>query len=140
MEGTQRNLVRFWSGVVLAGCLALLVTAAVLEPNPDGLGTHRQMGLPSCSWIAQRSGPCPTCGMTTAFSLAAHGRLVESFKAQPAAAMLALLTAMAAWVSGYTLVTGCTAVTRLRALVGLKTLAVMAALMMAAWAYKIALG
>lgn len=140
MDGSGRNLVRFWSGVVLAGSLGLLVTAAVLEPDPEGLGTHRQMGLPSCSWIAQARGPCPTCGMTTAFALAAHGRLIESFQAQPAAAMLAMLTAMVAWVSGYTLVTGCTAVSRLRVLIGLKTLGLAAALLMAGWAYKVAFG
>jgi hypothetical protein len=133
------NRARFWSAIVFIGCAALLVRAATLTPDPQGLGTHRQMGLPSCSWIAAGDGPCPTCGMTTAFSLAAHGRLVDSFLTQPAAALLALLVAMTAWVSGYTMMTGCPAVRRLRVLIRPATFALAAAVLMAAWALKIAM-
>jgi len=137
---SPKNSVRAWSALIFLGCAALLLRAATLEPAVQGIGTHRQMGLPACSWIVERRGPCGTCGMTTAFSLAAHGRLVDAFVTQPAAALLALWVAMTAWVSGYTMVTGCTAVRRLRVLARPATFALGAALFMAAWAYKIAFG
>jgi hypothetical protein len=134
------NRVRAWSAVVLAGCVGILGVAAWLEPDPHGYGTHRQMGLATCSWVAGRRGPCPTCGMTTAFSLAAHGRLVESFAAQPAAALGALMVAMTAWISGYGLVTGCPAVRRLKVLATPRMWLVVLAVLMAGWGWKIAFG
>lgn len=36
--------------------------------------------------------PCPTCGMTTAFSYTVRGRLIRAFLAQPAGFALALAT------------------------------------------------
>ena len=40
--------------------------------------------------------PCPSCGMTTAVSNAAHGRLWTSFRTQPAGATIAVLTSVVA--------------------------------------------
>lgn len=72
-------------GAAVAGpCLAVLLTASLLEPRSGGLGTHRSLGLPACSILARTGYPCPSCGMTTSIAAAAHGRLGEALQAQPA--------------------------------------------------------
>ena len=73
-----------------------LVLAAWLEPAAAGLGTHEQLGLPACGWVAAAGIPCPSCGMTTAFAHAARGDLLGSFLVQPAGAILALAAAKSA--------------------------------------------
>lgn len=98
---------RIISTLVFLGCAAVLSTAAWLAPSASGIGTHTQLGLRECSWRIERGYICPTCGMTTAFALAAHGRLLDSFSVQPAGAFFAVLTAMALWIAGYTALTGC---------------------------------
>ena len=90
-----------------AGALGLLLLGLCLTPDPRGLGTHEQLGLPPCATQWLFGIPCPFCGMTTAFSLVSRGRLVDGFVTQPAGAMLAVacagagLASMAGAVSGY---------------------------------------
>lgn len=79
-----------------------------------------------------------TCGMTTAFSHAAEGDIVQSFLTQPMGFALALGTASAAWIAAYIALTGSTLGVRLAGLLNGRTLAIAAALTAAAWAYKIA--
>ena len=76
-----------WSGLALG---------AWMKPSEKGHGTHRQLGLPPCSWMLMYDMPCPSCGMTTAVSNAAHGRLWPSFRTQPAGATIAVLTSVVA--------------------------------------------
>lgn len=120
--------------VVSGGVLAL---AAALQASPTGLGTHTQLGLAVCGFY-QRSGvPCATCGMTTAFSHAADGRLDQALLTQPAGAVLAVLTAMAGIISAYALATGM----RLEPVVGWcvrpRTIVAMIVLVLGSWGYKI---
>ncbi len=95
--------------VVFLATAALLGVAWVLEPSKQGFGTHQALGLPACTWPARFGVPCPSCGMTTAFALAAKGRILDSFVAQPMGCLLAVMAGMtlvgAAWtvVSGHTL-------------------------------------
>ena len=90
-------------GLVL---LAMLVVGAALRPAPEGHGTHQQMGLPPCGFYLATGTPCPTCGMTTAFTQAAHGRLDLALVAQPAGTVLAVLAAALFWVGLHTALTG----------------------------------
>lgn len=86
--------VRFaWGGVGLV-CAVLLSVAIYLEPDARGFGTHQQLGLalPPCSFIRTSGLPCPTCGMTTAFSNVVRGRLVTAFIAQPAGMVFCVAT------------------------------------------------
>ena len=68
----------------LAGlCAAAIAVGLVLTPSPTGADTHTQLGLPPCGMLKLTGHPCPTCGVTTSFALAAHGRFVDSFLNQP---------------------------------------------------------
>jgi hypothetical protein len=81
-------------GVVL-GLVAVFGVALWLNPyNPDGsarrLATHRQMGLPPCTFYQATGLPCPSCGMTTSFALLVRGDVVNSLRANSAGTLLAL--------------------------------------------------
>ncbi|MBN1845897.1 MAG: DUF2752 domain-containing protein, partial [Sedimentisphaerales bacterium] len=52
--------------------------------------THEQLGRPACGFLEHTGYPCPTCGMTTAFSYVLHGRILLAFTTQPAGALGAL--------------------------------------------------
>lgn len=92
--------------VVGGAALGLLSLAAWMEPSAAGHGTHQQLGLPKCDWIARFDLPCPTCGMTTAFAHATEGNFVASFLSQPLGFLLALATAASLLVSVYVVWTG----------------------------------
>ena len=98
--------VRLIWGMAGTAALALLLVAAYLSPSDGGLGTHQQLGLPPCGWIMAADMPCPSCGMTTAFSHAADGNLLGSFRAQPMGALLAVLTAIGVVTALWTAFTG----------------------------------
>jgi hypothetical protein len=117
--------------------VGILVLAAVLAPDPSGVGTHTQLGLPPCSAMIVWGIPCPTCGMTTAFALAVHGRLISALHAQPAGCLAAVATAALAAVSAVTVVTGRKWVLNAyRVPPGRVALLVMAAVVVA-WLYRI---
>lgn len=93
-------------GLAAIAAFSLLLLAAYLRPAGEGLGTHEQLGLPPCGWIMAADMPCPSCGMTTAFSHAADGNLLGSFRAQPMGALLALGTAVIVIAAGWTALSG----------------------------------
>lgn len=72
--------------------LGLLVTAACLEPDQRGLGTHQRLGLPPCSLRVLAGIRCPSCGMTTSWSHMMHGHVLQSFACNSGGALLALAT------------------------------------------------
>lgn len=136
--GARRATVgeRLGAGVMALGCLAVLVVAANLTPSEAGHGTHTSMGFPECSWVVMFDKPCMTCGMTTAFSNAAHGRWTEAFLAQPAGLVLCLIAATAFWLALHVVVFG----SALGGLTGRvlqpRVLWTGAAVFLAAWMYK----
>ncbi len=84
-------------GLLWAGLLAVLATAAMLRPDPSGLGTHTHLHLPPCGFYLALGKPCPSCGMTTAFAWMMHGQPVRAFEAQPAGVAV-FLSALALWL------------------------------------------
>jgi len=74
---------RTWGLVLAVPCWAVLLTAWSLTPRRAGYGTAEQLGLPACSLMAEKGIPCPTCGMTTSVSAAAHGDFVAAVRAHP---------------------------------------------------------
>ncbi len=117
--------------------VALLIVSAMLDPDPRGFGTHEALGLPPCSFLARTGLPCVACGMTTAFSLAAHGRLIDALLAQPAGAILALLNATLFWVSGYAAVTGMSLMPLQKQVLRSSTVLAVAGVLLAGWCWKL---
>lgn len=128
---------RLPAGAVFLVSVAVLVVAFMLSPNSKGVDTHLAMGLPACGLLQNTGIPCATCGMTTAFSYAAHGNLLASFVTQPAGAVLALLTAMAAVLAGYALISGMS-LTPIGVMIWRpRVVVIAAAVLLLAWVYKI---
>lgn len=90
---------RRWAFVVGCVLIGLLVTAAILKPNPDGMGTHQQLGLPPCTMVALFGIRCPSCGMTTSWSYFMRGAFVASWGANPGGFCLAIVAAVAGTLS-----------------------------------------
>jgi hypothetical protein len=74
--------------------VAVFTVALALDPYQDGkvwlTETHRQLGLPPCTFKRLTGYPCPSCGMTSSFALAVRGDLWNSVKANFVGTMLAL--------------------------------------------------
>jgi hypothetical protein len=60
---------------------------------PKSTGTHQgpPLNLPQCTFKEFTGLPCPSCGMTTSFSLLVHGDIWNSMRANFAGTALALL-------------------------------------------------
>jgi hypothetical protein len=71
-----------WWALAL-GCMAVLLVAAMLEPDARGYGTHAQLGLPPCGFLLFTGAPCPGCGLTTAFAHAIRGNFALALDANP---------------------------------------------------------
>ncbi len=77
--------------------VAVFAVAARLDPYyADGSArseeTHRQLGLPSCTFKFAVGVPCPSCGMTTSFALLIRGDVLHSLRANCAGTLLAVVT------------------------------------------------
>ncbi len=62
---------------------SLLLVASLLRPSADGVGTHRQLGLPPCAFLHFTGIPCPSCGLTTSVVHAARLHFYQSLVTQP---------------------------------------------------------
>lgn len=100
----------FWPRVAGLGislaCLAVLILAAWLSPNPAGVGSHTRLGLQPCQFLARTGLPCPSCGMTTSFAWFVRGHVLNSLYVQPMGAVLAALTCCCVWAGLYVAATG----------------------------------
>jgi hypothetical protein len=76
-------------------CVLVVATAARLDPDARGFGTHEQLGMAPCGFMARTGRPCLSCGMTTAFAAAAHGRIGTALDANPYGAALFFATLLA---------------------------------------------
>ncbi len=90
--------------VLFAGPLAVLVTAAMLAPSPEGHGTHTQLGLPPCGFLVYTGYPCPGCGLTTSFAHMIRLEVFGAFHANPFGILLFLATAAIVPISLYGIV------------------------------------
>jgi len=81
-----------WATCALA-CLLVLITARLLTPSPEGLGTHVALGIPPCGFLLWSGLPCPACGLTTSFAYLARAQLAPALAANPLGVPLFALTA-----------------------------------------------
>ena len=130
---------RMVAGLVLVGCVAVLATAAWLEPDPAGYGTHRQLGVSACGMMATTGVPCPTCGMTTAFSLAIRGRWIEALQAQAAGTLLVIAVGLTCATAGSVLLTGKVWLVNWFRVSAVKLVFLSLAILLTAWIVKIQL-
>lgn len=87
------RVVLFGAGGVL---LAALAVARSLSPDPSGYGTHRQLGLPPCTFVALFGKRCPSCGMTTAWAHLTRGQVRRAAAANLGGAVLGITAMIAA--------------------------------------------
>lgn len=125
----------FAAGVAVLA-LSVLITACWLTPSEQGFGTHRQLGLAPCGWAVTFGKPCLTCGMTTSFTLMAHGRVLDSILAQPMGAVLSILTAASFWPAAHQAVFGSLALQRCGGFFTGRMLWVTGVCLALAWGYK----
>jgi len=143
-RGTRSGLRAWWrhrwqAAIMFAVCSGLLAVSAMLTPSEAGIGTHQQLGLPPCGFELATGAPCMTCGMTTAFSHAADGNLPASFFTQPTGALLAVLVAAGAIVSGWALISGMALGPLFSWLMRPRHAVLLVVLLLAGWAYKMAI-
>jgi hypothetical protein len=108
-EPAMRSWVR--TLLVLMAVLLTAVFAIAIYLNPyqdDGsarrLETHRQLGLPECTFKVITGKPCPSCGMTTSFALFVRGDWLNSLKANYVGTLLAMFCVL---LIPYSLVSAC---------------------------------
>ena len=101
-----RPSARALAALIALGAATPLAIAATLTPAVQGHGTHEALGLPACGWALMAGVPCPSCGMTTAFSWAVRGDLLQSAWVQPMGFVLALAAAMTVVAGLWAAVTG----------------------------------
>jgi hypothetical protein len=89
--------------LVLAGLAFVAVIAVWIDPYEEGkpvlMGSHtlKPLNLPECSFAKltrtpsrQNGLPCPSCGLTSSFSLLAHGDVKNSLRANAVGTLMAL--------------------------------------------------
>ena len=128
---------RLGAAVIAIACVSVLAVATTIAPNPAGLGTHRDMGFPSCNFLAVTGLPCPSCGMTTSFAWFVRGNVLASLYVQPAATLLAAAAGMTFWAGLYIAATGKPVYRLLTRLPGQYYVLAPLALGIAGWAWKI---
>ncbi|MFL5241991.1 MAG: DUF2752 domain-containing protein [Gemmataceae bacterium] len=79
---------------VAVGLLLVFGVACWLDPYDGGqplrMETHRQLGLPPCTFKVVTGYPCPSCGLTTSFALLMKGDIANSLRANAVGTLLAL--------------------------------------------------
>src|SRR5262245_47686731 len=80
---------------MVLGLVAVFALAVWLDPydeegQPRQMETHRQLGLPPCTFKLVTTLPCPSCGMTTSFALLMRGDVVTSLRANSVGTLLAV--------------------------------------------------
>ncbi len=95
---TRRSPAR-WVRVILllaaGGLVTVFVIACNLHPydadgRPQTMASHTQLGMPPCEFYVIFRKPCPSCGLTTSFSLLLHGDILASLRANAVGTLMAL--------------------------------------------------
>jgi hypothetical protein len=129
---------RIWYLACAALSAAMLVTARLLHPSADGVGTHRQLGLPPCAFLHFTGIPCPGCGLTTSVAYAARLHFYQAIITQPFGLVVFISAVMSIPLSIYFIYRRVPR-SKIGGLRGRKFMAyAMIALFILSWLYKIA--
>lgn len=94
-------VVRLFAGALGGGLSVLLGVSLWLTPSAEGLGTHRQLGLPPCTIVQFYGVRCPACGMTTSWAHLVRGQLPSACRANTGGVLLGVLALCGApWLVG----------------------------------------
>ncbi len=124
--------------LAMASLVVFVAFALFVEPDARGFGTHEQLGLPPCRTIEWWGVPCPGCGVTTSFTLAAHGDFRGALRTQPFGAVLGVLVPLVALWSFAVHVRGRDLRRELSRALRPRVVIVLVALFLGAWIYKLA--
>jgi hypothetical protein len=91
--------IRLWWTVIGGAGVGVLAVARWLTPDPSGMGTHMQIGLPPCGFLYLTKLPCPTCGLTTSFAHMARLQFTSALHAHWLGPLLFVLTAVTIAIS-----------------------------------------
>jgi hypothetical protein len=121
-----------WAVGGAAAC-CVLALSRWLTPDPSGMGTHTQLGLPPCGFLVLTSIPCPTCGLTTSFAHMARLQITDALHAHPLGPLLFALTAIAVLVCAWSCARGSPPVETMKRLRVARLLVIIAAAAVIAW-------
>lgn len=136
----SRVKIRLAALATFAACAAVLGIAVWLSPDPRGFGTHQQLGFGICGMLLTTGFPCPTCGMTTAFSHTVRGQWLHAVYAQPTGFVLALGTAAIAAISLFAIAAGRWPRIRIPIVTPYRLFMVLLVLFIGGWAIKLGIG
>ena len=120
--------------------VAALAITTQLQPDPSGVGTHRQLGLPSCGTLASSGYPCATCGMTTSATHLVQGDLLAAMKVHPMGTLLFTAFLVGAVPAGAALFGGVNVWTSLRRHHPTRWALLALALVIGQWLIRLAIG
>ncbi len=87
-----RGVLVFVALFLVAGfSLAIYLNPYKEDGTPRRLETHRQLGLPECTFKEKTGMPCPSCGMTSSFSLVVRGDVLNSIRANWVGTLMAIV-------------------------------------------------
>ena len=132
------NTERATQGIVCFGLATLIVTAAWLTPDPAGLGTHRQLGLPGCTMVTWFGIRCPGCGMTTSWAYTTHGDFEGGIKSNVAGVLLLIMAIVTIPFLAIGVFTGFKFQNRLISFIAAIALSVIALIALAEWIIRLA--
>ena len=128
---------RMYAAIISVAVSVIFLAAAWVTPNDRGVGTHHQLGLPTCSWIVAADIPCPTCGMTTSFSHAVRGQFLQSLFTQPMGLVIAIGTFLIGVIAIFTTITGRSLALIWMPFCGRKYIILLGIFAILAWGFKI---
>lgn len=105
-DAGARRSTRIYQAIWALVFVGLVAVAFALRPDPNGHGTHTQLGLPPCPSVLMFRRPCPGCGMTTSYSHMARGQFVQAFRAHPFGPFSFVAWGLSAIAAGYAAWTG----------------------------------
>lgn len=130
---------RFVWAILFGIPTAVVITAAMLTPNPAGHGTHTQLGLPPCGFLVFTGYPCPGCGLTTSFAYMVRVNLLGAWLANPFGIVLFLCTFAMIPLAAVGFVRGWSVVATLDRIHAEKIAIALSALCMIVWSIRVAI-